>query len=93
MRKRPLHFADRCKHARAKRAWLSLEASPTVLTLEVADGGAGFDPSASFEGHLGQRSMRERAEAVNADHALETAPGLGNRIRVRLPLEGQRQRA
>jgi len=73
------------KHAKAKRATVRLEATPPALTLEVADDGAGFDVSASFEGHLGQRSMRERAEAIGADYTLETAPGAGTRIRVRLP--------
>lgn len=75
------------KHARASHARIGLETSPSGIRLEIADDGAGFDPNARFDGHLGQRSMRERAEAIGAHYALETAPGAGTRIRVQLPLE------
>ena len=75
------------KHARASHARLTLETSASNIALEIADDGAGFDPNARFDGHLGQRSMRERAEAIGAHYSLQTAPGAGTRIRVQLPLE------
>ncbi len=78
------------KHAKAARAMLRLETSTIELMLEITDDGLGFDSNARFEGHLGQRSMRERAESIGARFDLQTAPGSGTRIRVRLPLEPTR---
>ncbi len=74
------------KHARASHARLKLETSASNIALEITDDGAGFDPNARFDGHLGQRSMRERAEAIGAHFDLETAPGAGTRIRVSLEM-------
>jgi signal transduction histidine kinase len=75
------------KHAKASHLWFSLAQQNGSLTLEVTDNGMGFDSSQSFEGHLGQRTMRERAEAIGAGYTLETAPTRGTRIRVTVPLE------
>ena len=78
------------KHARATHATLALRVSDTI-TLEVSDDGQGFDPASlpasgsSVGGRLGQRSMRERAEAIGARFELQTSPGQGTRIRVTLP--------
>jgi signal transduction histidine kinase len=52
------------KHARASTVALRL-CAPTpqtpVLALDIRDDGVGFDPTGAFPGHLGLRSMRERA--------------------------------
>jgi signal transduction histidine kinase len=53
--------------------------------LEVADDGVGFDPAGSFPGHLGLRSMRERASRLGASIEVESAPGRGARTRVLVP--------
>jgi signal transduction histidine kinase len=78
------------KHAKATQVKLTLETSTSELMLEIMDDGLGFDPTARFDGHLGQRSMRERAESIGARFDLQTAPGAGTRIRVQLPLEPPR---
>ncbi len=75
------------KHAKASHLWFSLTLQNGNLTLEVRDNGIGFDSFQSFEGHLGQRTMRERAEAIGAGYTLETAPTRGTCIRVTVPLE------
>ncbi len=75
------------KHAKATQVRLRLETSVSALMLEIMDDGLGFDSNARFDGHLGQRSMRERAESIGARFDLQTAPGAGTRIRVQLPLE------
>jgi signal transduction histidine kinase len=56
------------------------------VTLEIADDGVGFDPSADFPGHLGLRSMRERAARIGGQIEIESAPGAGARVRVWAPL-------
>jgi signal transduction histidine kinase len=73
------------KHAGARRASLRLEHRPGLTSLEIADDGAGFELSESYPGHLGLRSMRERAAAVGATLEVESSPGAGTRIRVRVP--------
>ena len=51
------------------------------FTLEVADDGAGFDPSLPApDGHFGLAGARERAEAIGAVLAVESAPGRGTRV-------------
>ncbi|HSJ73693.1 MAG TPA: sensor histidine kinase, partial [Miltoncostaeaceae bacterium] len=72
------------KHARAGRAGLRLREQDGVVTLEVWDDGAGFDTGAAFAGHLGLRSMRERAESRGGTLAVESAPGR-TAVRASLP--------
>ncbi len=73
------------KHARASRVSLRLAASGEVIELEVRDNGIGFDPAAPFPGHLGLRSMRERATRLHGSLDIDGAPDSGTRIRVRIP--------
>jgi signal transduction histidine kinase len=73
------------KHAHASRVNLKLEDGPDGIALEVSDDGVGFDPDASFPGHLGLESMRERAARVGGALRVQSAPGEGTSIRVRVP--------
>ena len=73
------------KHARASRAELRLERDAQGVTLEVSDDGVGFDPEASFPGHLGLKSMRERAARVGGALRIRSTRGEGTSIRVRIP--------
>jgi PAS domain S-box-containing protein len=73
------------KHARARRVDVRLADGPPELTLEVSDDGIGFASEDTFPGHLGLRSMRERAINVGGTVEVETAPLRGTRIRVRIP--------
>jgi MEDS: MEthanogen/methylotroph, DcmR Sensory domain/Histidine kinase len=52
------------KHARARSGELVLAEEVRELVLRVVDDGQGFDPSGEFPGHLGLRSMQERAAAA-----------------------------
>jgi PAS domain S-box-containing protein len=73
------------KHARAENVGLLLEQETEGIMLEVRDDGIGFDPSGSFPGHLGLESMRERAERLGGTLEVESRPGNGTRILVRVP--------
>jgi PAS domain S-box-containing protein len=73
------------KHARADEVGLLLKQDHFGLLLEVRDDGIGFDPSGSFPGHLGLESMRERAERLGGTLEVESRPGNGTRILVRVP--------
>ncbi len=73
------------KHARATRAWVTLTREDGRVTLEVRDNGVGFDPSGEFPGHLGLRSMTERATSSGGTLSIESEPGVGTTIRISVP--------
>jgi signal transduction histidine kinase len=73
------------KHARASRVSLRLGTNAAGVSLEVRDNGLGFDPGGDFPGHLGLRSMRERAERLGGGLTVESAPDRGVVIRVAIP--------
>jgi len=79
------------KHSNADwvKVQTSLENGDLVLT--VQDNGVGFDPSEvgrAQEGgkHLGIMAMRERAELLGGELFIDSAPGKGTRITVRIPM-------
>ena len=74
------------KHAQAERVELHLEQEEDEILLEVYDDGKGFEAAGSFPGHLGLKSMRERVARLGGRLWIESAPGEGSRIRVRIPV-------
>lgn len=68
------------KHARASQIDVSLTFEGGELRLEVGDNGQGFDTNGEFPGHLGLKSMRERASAIGGSLKVESEPGNGTRI-------------
>ncbi len=83
-----LHNAH--KHSRASRVTVRLERSDGVLEIAVRDNGAGF----AFSGRyglseldslgLGPESIKRRIRALGADLTLESHPGQGAELRVRV---------
>jgi signal transduction histidine kinase len=59
---------------------------PDRITLEIFDDGIGFDSDKDFPGHLGLRSMRERAQWLGGTLEVEAAPGRGTCIRTWIPI-------
>ena len=74
------------KHSRAKHASLRLRVDRSAITMEVADDGEGFDPSRSYPGHFGLPSMRERVESGGGELQIESRPGEGTTVRIRVPV-------
>ena len=52
----------------------------------MSDDGTGFDPAWTGPGTSGLRTMRERADAVGATFAIDSAPGRGSTVIVTVPL-------
>jgi PAS domain S-box-containing protein len=84
-------LANVAKHAGASTVRVHGRLQGSTLELEVVDDGVGFDEAVAREramatGHLGLRSMAERLEAAGGELVVDTAPGRGARVRLRLPL-------
>jgi PAS domain S-box-containing protein len=73
------------RHAQAQRVTIRLQSAPDSVTLEISDDGRGFDASASYAGHMGLQSMRERAERLKATCEIASSPGQGTTLRVHVP--------
>jgi signal transduction histidine kinase len=74
-------------HAGADAARVQLAVARNDLELTIEDEGRGFDEATLRRtSRLGILGMRERVELLGGDFALETAPGRGTKIHVRLPL-------
>jgi signal transduction histidine kinase len=76
------------KHARASKIDLRLHQTGKAFILKVCDNGRGFDPTASFPGHLGLHSMQERVRNLGGELQIESAPGQGTCIRAEVPTRG-----
>jgi signal transduction histidine kinase len=74
------------KHAKATRVWITLRHENEMVWLEVRDDGIGFNPDGDYPGHLGLRSMRERAARVRGALDFTSAEGEGTSIRLRIPV-------
>ncbi|MCJ7566483.1 MAG: histidine kinase [Anaerolineales bacterium] len=78
------------KHAHSQQAWVHLSVNTHSLEITIGDDGRGFDtenPSNDGRPHFGLAIMRERAEGIGASFVLDSEPGSGARVTVRLPLE------
>lgn len=76
------------KHASAAHVDILLERHPDHVSLIVEDDGAGFDvdqPGGGRERGLGVVGMRERAALVGGSLDIESRPGKGTTVVVRIP--------
>lgn len=79
------------KHARAGRAWVTFDTEPGSARVTIQDDGQGFDSEQVRRDRtsFGLEAMRERAELVGGTVRVESQPGKGTQIIVRLPLPGE----
>ena len=76
------------KHADADEVTVTINGDTRELTVEISDNGAGFDPDQpKYNGRLGLAGMRERALALNGQVTIETQPGKGTTVLLRVPLD------
>ena len=77
------------KHAQTSDARIVLACSGPRLELRIEDHGKGFDPATLVPRPgtgAGLPGMRERARLINADLAVESAPGSGTTLTLSMPL-------
>jgi signal transduction histidine kinase len=75
------------RHAHAASVMLELRPDDRGLCLEITDDGVGFDPADEGTGHLGLRSMRERADRAGGELEVDTRVGGGTLLRATIPCE------
>lgn len=80
------------KHGRAKRAVVEIREDEATVHVSVRDDGRGFDPSVATGG-FGLTGMRERAQLLGGQLAIETAPGAGASVRASIPAARRAQAA
>lgn len=68
------------KHSGASQVALRLQQDRDQLILEIQDNGCGFDAMASFPGHLGLQSMRERIERLGGQFYLASEAEKGTTV-------------
>lgn len=73
-----------CKYAQATAVQIQLTTQPEQVCLVIADNGQGFSKGARSTG-FGLQGMRERVAALHGEFYLETAPGSGCQITVKIP--------
>ena len=87
------------KHARARRAGVLLEGQRNQVALIVEDDGRGFrieelaKDGAASQSHVGLIDMRERAALAGGTVEIESTPGSGTTVFVRIPLAAQPDKA
>jgi signal transduction histidine kinase len=81
------------KHAQASQVDVESQLDQAEFRILVRDDGAGFDPSISQEredgaaGGFGLISLRERARLAGGTLHVESAPGAGTCVSLRIPLK------
>jgi two-component system NarL family sensor kinase len=80
------------KHAHASRVAVAVEQPGKALEISIDDNGAGFPFSGAYSLdeldllRLGPVSLKRRARAVGADLSIESRPGRGAGLKLKIPL-------
>jgi PAS domain S-box-containing protein len=72
------------RHSGARNVWVSLRAEGDRLVAQVADDERGF--GAESDPGVGLGSMRQRALRLGGELEVESEPGEGTRVRLRIPM-------
>jgi two-component system nitrate/nitrite sensor histidine kinase NarX len=76
------------KHAGANNLWIVFKQDYDVLSITIQDDGRGFSPTQlakDNQQHFGLQIMRERAQSIGGSLELDSQPGQGTQIVIRLP--------
>lgn len=85
--------SNAARHSECRRVSVSFTADRSTVTLRVADDGKGFDlASATDNGGHGVRSMNRRAAGLGGKLRVESSPGNGTLIELKLDVAAARGR-
>lgn len=74
------------KHSGADRVEIELDRVGDELLLTVRDGGRGFDAAAARNQGFGLQGMNERVRLSGGELKVQSAPGSGTVVQIRLPI-------
>jgi signal transduction histidine kinase len=74
------------KHSGSETVDVTLERRPDALEVSVVDKGCGFDVKAVGRTGFGLVGMSERVRLVGGECRIESTPGKGTTVAIRLPL-------
>lgn len=79
-------LANACRHSRTERIRVEMTERDDEVWIEVRDWGEGFETDRVDKSRFGLQGIRERARLLGGRATVESAPGVGTRVTVRLPL-------
>ena len=74
------------RHAHARTIGVNCATAADSVALDVVDDGVGFDASESTKSGLGLRSIHERVRVLQGSVSIESRPGGGTKVQVRIPI-------
>ena len=84
-------LTNAAKHAKATRVWIQVRREDATLCCSIRDDGEGFDIRAVHakgkRRGLGLIGIQERLNAVGGTLSINSAPGRGTKLLIRIPLE------
>jgi len=73
------------KHSESKNASIKFTSKRRNISMQISDEGKGFDTSQTHTG-LGLRNMRERAQMLEGEISIESTPGDGTQVTVKVKI-------
>ncbi len=75
------------KHSQAKACIVSVEEMPNAILFQIKDNGVGFDVSENSEllDSLGMKTLKERAQIINASLSVVSVKGKGTTVKIKVP--------
>ncbi len=74
------------RHARANEVSLRVRQDAGRISIRVEDDGVGFDPATADPDRIGLLGMRERAELLGGNCAIDSSPSHGTVVEASIPL-------
>lgn len=80
-------LSNAARHARARQIVILARRDDDQLVLRIEDDGIGFDPIVPPPpGHLGLANLRDRAASLGGSISIESAPGDGTIVTIKIPI-------
>jgi len=75
------------RHSGTQRVEIKIAATESDLEASIHDFGAGFDPDGQKPNRYGLAGIRQRAKLAGGSATIDSAPGQGTTVSIRLPLK------